>query len=294
MTTKIDITSSAFEKGIDFAKEFLDKLIMPIVEESGLLIKDRATFWRLKNQIKLLNKTKKICKKNGISPKTISLKLLCPLLENASLEEDTLLQDKWAVLLSNLVDSEQNIENQVFPYILGQISLGEFAYLEETCSRSKLRDEKLRQQLKRLQKRNAKIKRKLKAKFKRLRERAKKSSGNDINYPAFEEVGLDMKMKDLDIAENTIKREIDQSEIFPTNELQSFELSNLIRLGLVTHVQETSARPQRLEIPAMHPDYNHHFEIDLDIDLESNTKYYLTELGALFIDACTEKRKKLK
>jgi hypothetical protein len=34
---KIDITSTAIEKGLDIAKDFLDKLIIPTVEETGLL-----------------------------------------------------------------------------------------------------------------------------------------------------------------------------------------------------------------------------------------------------------------
>ena len=33
---------------------------------------------------------------------------------------------EWAILLGNMVDSEQNIENHVFPYILSQISSNEF------------------------------------------------------------------------------------------------------------------------------------------------------------------------
>lgn len=43
MDNKIDISSTAIEKGIDFAKDFLDKLIGPSIEETGLLIKDRIT-----------------------------------------------------------------------------------------------------------------------------------------------------------------------------------------------------------------------------------------------------------
>ena len=40
---KLDITSSAIEKGIDIAKSFLEKLIGPTVEETGLLIKDQIS-----------------------------------------------------------------------------------------------------------------------------------------------------------------------------------------------------------------------------------------------------------
>lgn len=148
---KLDITSTAVEKGIDLAKNFLEKLIIPSIEETGLLIKEQVTFFKFKNQVKILNKAQEYCLKNNISPKSISLKLLCPLLDNASLEEDEYLQDKWAVLLSNMVDSEQNIENHVFPFLLGQISKTEFLTLEEVLYVKELRLTKLTIELERFQ-----------------------------------------------------------------------------------------------------------------------------------------------
>jgi len=55
------------EKAIDLAQDFLDKLIMPAVEETGLLIREQLTFWKFKNQVKILNKTKEYCEKHNIS-----------------------------------------------------------------------------------------------------------------------------------------------------------------------------------------------------------------------------------
>ena len=116
-----NITSSLAEKAINLAKEFLDKLIIPSVEEAGLLVKENIASIRFKNQIKILNKAKLYCARHDIKPNCISSKMLCPLLEGASLEEDEEFQEKWSILLGNLVDSEQNIQSNVLPYILGQI-----------------------------------------------------------------------------------------------------------------------------------------------------------------------------
>jgi len=55
-TIKVDITPSAVEKGLELAKDFLEKLIVPTVEETGLLLKDQIASWRFKNQVKILNK----------------------------------------------------------------------------------------------------------------------------------------------------------------------------------------------------------------------------------------------
>jgi len=130
MDKKFDIKSSTIEKGLEIAKSFVDKLIMPSIEETGLLMKDHITMWRFKNQVKMLNRAKEYCEKHNIQPKKISLKVLSPLLEYSSLEEEEVMQDKWSILLSNLIDSEQNIENHVFPYILSQLSADEFLPLE--------------------------------------------------------------------------------------------------------------------------------------------------------------------
>lgn len=129
--SEFNIKSSTIEKGLELAKEFLGKLISPTVEETGLLIADNIKFLRFKNQVNILLKAKAYTEKKGLSLKEIPIKILVPLLENSSLEENELLQDKWAKMIANMADSENNLQNQIFPYILGQISIEEFDCLKE-------------------------------------------------------------------------------------------------------------------------------------------------------------------
>jgi len=75
---KIDITSTALEKGLDIAKGFVEKLIYPSAEEMGLLLKDGIAKWRFSNQVKTLIKAQSICVKHGVNPQMISPKLLTP------------------------------------------------------------------------------------------------------------------------------------------------------------------------------------------------------------------------
>lgn len=72
MENKINITSGIVERGIDMARSFVDKLITPALEETGLLVKDKVTQWRFNNQIRMLNKAKTYCEKNSIPLKTVS------------------------------------------------------------------------------------------------------------------------------------------------------------------------------------------------------------------------------
>lgn len=128
---EFNIKSSTIEKGLDLAKEFLGKLIGPTVEELGLLAGDSIKYLRFKNQIRILLKARDYVEKRKLSVKEIPIKILVPLLENSSLEEDDELQDKWANMLTNMVDSELNLQNQIFPYLLGQISIQEFNQLKK-------------------------------------------------------------------------------------------------------------------------------------------------------------------
>lgn len=119
----------AIEKITETATNFVNSIIQPSISEVGLLIRDQVAFFRFRNQIKILEKARILCESKGINPKIISLKTLVPYLDYSGLEDDEEMQDAWAKLLSNLVDSEKNIENNILPHILNQISKDEFSAL---------------------------------------------------------------------------------------------------------------------------------------------------------------------
>lgn len=295
MNKKINITSTALEKGIDIAKDFLDKLIMPSVEETGLLLKDQVTLLKFKNQIKMLNKAKAICEKHNISPKTIPLKLLCPLLESSGLEEDQVLQDKWAILLANMVDSEQNIQNHVFPYILSQISLNEFTVMENAYDKVQKIIRKATKELEELREDLPEIKKDLNNKIAQIDYQTTQFINNTskLDVKEYDNLKSDKnkyqnQIYAINLEESQLLQQKNQETITISN-LKEFELSNLIRLGLVKEEKEYYANPQTLEIP--NSDRSMYLNVDLDIDMDSNIENILTELGKLFLVACKEKTK---
>jgi hypothetical protein len=295
---KIDITSTVLEKGIDTAKSFLDKLIMPAVEETGLLLKDQVTMWKFKNQVRMLNKAKLHCEKNNISPKTISLKVLCPLLDYSGLEEDEILHDKWAILLSNMVDSDQNIENHVFPYILSQLSSNEFLVLEKVYDEKQERVKKLTVELNEFRESKPKIEAELEFKIteidrriQQIKETAKGHFSNEIWELQKERRKFESQQTSIKHKESGLNYQIRKPETIPYDSLKEFELSNVIRLGLVKEEKEFYANSQTLEIPNDRESDRSYINVDLDIDVESNTDNILTELGELFINACKVKNK---
>jgi hypothetical protein len=295
---KIDITSSLIEKGIDLAKDFLGKLIGPTIEEAGLLMKDQVTMWKFRNQITMLNKAKKLCEKNSISPKTISLKLLCPLLDYAALEEDDLLQDKWAQLLANMVDSEQNVDNHIFPYLLSQLSRTEFEVLQSICKNKQLREKKLTEELLQFKHQKPIDEKNLieekKGIIKEITLRKNNNIKGTTKYIPYQNLEASLSDIDGEIAnlrayEATIIHKLKKPEYVDLKLLKEYEMSNLIRLGVVKSVPITYANPKTLEIP-IDPNSEFltiNFEVEIQADLDD---YILTQLGEMFIKACNERQ----
>lgn len=295
MEKKIDITSTALEKGIDLAKEFVDKLIGPAIEETGLLLKDRVILWRLKNQVQILNKAKEYCIKYKISTKTISLKLLCPFLDYAALEEEEILQDKWAILLSNMVDSNQNIENHVFPYLLSQISVNEFMVLENVLESRNKRNETLNYELENFKKNKPNLEKEIKYKIEEIKKRIEKPLEQKNPLERWElqkeKMRLDDDLRNLNYKEKQIIHSIACPEYINQSKLQEYEISNLIRLGVIKSIPRpfgyvTSHRIRN------EPDSDYLKLEDLEVKIETEEEdLILTELGEMFIKACNSKNK---
>ena len=119
----VALVKSGIPAAIKSATEFLNKLLGPASEEVGLLLGERARTFRLRNMLKTLGKTQEMLKNASIEPKSVELRVLIPLLDGASLEDNESLSVKWAALLANATISGQaaNI-SQIFSNILSQLS----------------------------------------------------------------------------------------------------------------------------------------------------------------------------
>jgi len=294
MEAKIDISSETIDKGIDVAKGFLQKLIGPSLEEAGLLLKESVALWRFKNQVSILEKANEICKRKGITPRPISLKLLCPLMDAASLEDEPDMQSKWAALLSNMVDSEKNIQNHVFPYILGQLSLPEFALLD-ACVREKLkRTTTISQQLSLFNENSRETadrlthmialydkqiaeQKQLPSDFQSMKTISRLST--ERRNASFELITLKNEGRDLEY-------KMSKPQVIPDDVLQDFEMSNLIRLGLAKFLREPFAEPVQIDIP-IYPE-DDHLSTEADVIVDYTDTHVVTELAELLIMACSE------
>lgn len=105
------------------AKGFIQKVITPPLEEVGLLLSDQVKIWRFKNQVKAVTKAEEYLKSKNIKTKKVNLKVMAPLLEGVAMEEEEVLQEKWAALLANTVDENSLISNStLYSSILAQLT----------------------------------------------------------------------------------------------------------------------------------------------------------------------------
>jgi len=69
--------------------------------EAGEMAAEWIRYHRFKRSIKYLKKSMKQLEDAGLHPQEVPVKTLVPLMENASLEDDEELSDRWASLLAN-------------------------------------------------------------------------------------------------------------------------------------------------------------------------------------------------
>jgi len=98
----------------DIAKAMLGKATGEFAER----IRDEVRLYRFGSQLKLLKKAERMVQDAGFTPKAVPIKLLFPLLESASLEENEDLHTMWAALLANAASSDAEVVQPGFIAIL--------------------------------------------------------------------------------------------------------------------------------------------------------------------------------
>jgi hypothetical protein len=109
--------------------DLIQKLAGPMVEEVGLMLGDKARVYRIKNWVETALKTERILRNAGLPPNAVPPRLLLPIIEGSSLENDDSLQELWAGLLASA--SQQNdAVSPSFVETLKQLTPAEARHLE--------------------------------------------------------------------------------------------------------------------------------------------------------------------
>ena len=99
------VKSGAFDKLADI----VHKLAGPMADEVGLLIGDKVKVYRVRNWVHVFQKVKKILDKAKIPAGAVPPRILLPILDASSVENDETLQDLWAGLLASASEQSDSL-----------------------------------------------------------------------------------------------------------------------------------------------------------------------------------------
>jgi hypothetical protein len=109
------------------------RMLGPAADEVAEMWRDQVRVYRYGRQVKLLEKVEKMAHEAGFTPQAVPPKILFPLLEGASFEDNEDLHTMWAALLANVSHpDEREIVRPGFLAILQQMAPDEAALLNWT------------------------------------------------------------------------------------------------------------------------------------------------------------------
>lgn len=113
----------AFGKTLAVAKRYADIILKPPLEQVGGILGDTIGHFRLKNQVRLVLKTKAFLEERKISPQKLLPSVFIPLVEEAGNTDDESLSNMFAALLTSHLDpTQQDSVHPSFAKVLGQLS----------------------------------------------------------------------------------------------------------------------------------------------------------------------------
>jgi abortive infection alpha-like protein len=107
--------------------------LQPVRETTGWLA-DLIRYRRMAHQAKVLMKTAEKIRASGLPSAAVSDKLLRVVMEEAPMEDDADMQDRWANLLANAMTQRSADVRVAFPAILKELEPSEAALLDEWVS----------------------------------------------------------------------------------------------------------------------------------------------------------------
>jgi hypothetical protein len=118
------------EASKDEVEGFFQAIVPDFVRNAGGILSDNVRYWRWQNQISILQKVKEKVETSGLTKHQIPLKVLIPIIEHSSLEEEEKLQEKWSNMLANAITNKVSISPN-FVAILSELSPTEVQVLDQ-------------------------------------------------------------------------------------------------------------------------------------------------------------------
>jgi hypothetical protein len=114
----------------DAITKFFSGIVPDFLKDGVGILSDQVKLWRWSNQINIIKKAQNKIEESGLSKKQIPLKVLVPIIQNSSLEQDENMQEKWANMLANAATDNVEISPN-YAAILNELSPIEVSILDK-------------------------------------------------------------------------------------------------------------------------------------------------------------------
>jgi hypothetical protein len=114
---------------INKAADLVHRLTGPVCDDIGAMISDGMKPYRAKNLVNTLRKTERILLEAGLPANAVPTRLLFPIVEASSIENDETLQEMWAGLLAT-ASQETDSVSPSFAETLKQMTPDEARYID--------------------------------------------------------------------------------------------------------------------------------------------------------------------
>jgi abortive infection alpha-like protein len=126
MNDSVEILKSG---AVDKAADLLHRLAAPAFDHFGAIFADKVLPYRAKNLVATLRKTERILREAGLPANAVPTRLLLPIMEASSIEDNETLQEMWAGLLAT-ASHETDSVSPSFVETLKQLTPDEARYLQ--------------------------------------------------------------------------------------------------------------------------------------------------------------------
>jgi len=216
-------------------------------DEYGELLADNIRLKRFKNQITIFKKAEKYIKAENLNTEKINLKVLVPLIEFSSYEEDENLQDKWAYLIKNISTKPFNATIQITCIqILNKMSSDEALLLDFLYDKL--------------------VKKRIDWAY---RQNMQPTLFGDKYRKQPIDYRIDWMTFELQKLSSDLSIDLDNLEL---------QISNLVSLGTIKFVPE-------VEVISATTDRDSE-DVDIELDVTDYERIQLTKLGFIFVELC--------
>jgi hypothetical protein len=124
-----------FSEAINKGADLVHRLAGPVCDDIGAMISNSMKPYRARNLVNNFRKVERILREAGLSANAVPTRLLFPIVEASSIEDNETLQDMWAGLLATASQQTETVSPS-FIETLKQLTPDEARHLEMMCKDS--------------------------------------------------------------------------------------------------------------------------------------------------------------